>query len=184
MPDTRAPRTPAPTAGPADGLGPVPPDNQPGHQPPWPQDKPQPRSSGAGAGAAAEPGRHPFLFEPLLLPLAAAVGATPWTTWVEVGVDDLEVRFGPWSLRTPLDNVAGATVTGPYRFLKVAGPPHLSFTDRGVTFATNRQQGTCIRFHEPVPGIAPRGLLRHPAATVTVADPRALARHLDPDTDA
>lgn len=176
MPDVRAPGNPVPAAGPSDGLGPVPPGNQPGHQPPWPQDKPLLRPVDTVGDAAT--GRHPFLFEPLLLPLAAAVGATPWTTWVEVGPDDLEVRFGPWSLRTPLGNVADAAVTGPYRFLKVAGPPHLSFRDRGVTFATNRQQGTCIRFHEPVPAIAPRGLFRHPAATVTVVDPRALAEAL------
>lgn len=184
MPDARAPRRKAiPEAGPADGLGPVPPGNQPGHQPPWPQDKPQLQSVERSVDGAAL-GRHPFLFEPLLLPMAMAVGATPWTTWVEVGPDHLEVRFGPWSLRTPLENVAGATVTGPYQLHKVAGPPRLSFTDRGVTFATNRQQGTCIRFHEPVPALVPRGLLRHPAATVTVADPVALARALDPDTDA
>ena len=63
--------------------------------------------------------------------------------------------------------------------IKVLGPPHLSFTDRGVTFATNRDLGLCIRFHEPVPAIAPFGLLRHPGATVTVADPLALGRDLD-----
>ncbi|MGK2950060.1 MAG: hypothetical protein ACSLFP_15925 [Acidimicrobiales bacterium] len=183
MPDVRAPRDPAPAAGPTDGLGPVPPGNQPGHQPPWPQDKPllPPVDDSVEDGGA---GRHPFLFEPLLLPAAAAFGITPWTTWVDVGTDDLEVRFGPWSLRTPLDNVAGATVTGPYRFFKVAGPPHLSFSDRGVTFATNRQQGACIQLHEPVPAIAPRGMLRHPAVTVTVADPVALANHLARVADA
>lgn len=75
-------------------------------------------------------------------------------------------------MATPLDNVVGAEVTGPYRLVKVAGPPHLSLRDRGITFATNRARGTCIRFREPV------GLLRHPAATVTVAAPDALAEAL------
>jgi hypothetical protein len=168
-------------AGPADGLGPVPAANQPGHQPAWPQDKPAPRRRSADAGAVEAPGegRHPFLFEPLLLPFAAAAGVTPWTTGVDIDGGSLRIRFGPWSLETPLDNVVGATVTGPYRLHRVAGPPHLSLRDRGVTFATNRQQGTCIHFDRSVPALLPGGLLRHPAATVTVADPVALAAALD-----
>jgi len=170
--------------GAAEGLGPVPADNQPGHQPPWPQDKPAPgrRPRSPRAARPAAPGsavRHPLLFEPLLLPFALAVGATPWTTWVDVDETTLHIRFGPWSLETPLDNVIGASVTGPYRLHRVAGPPHLSFSDGGITFATNRWQGTCIRFQEPVAALLPSGLLRHPAATVTVADPTALAQALD-----
>jgi hypothetical protein len=91
------------------------------------------------------------------------------------------VRFGPWRLRTPRDNVAGAEVTGPYRAIKVVGGPHVSFADRGVTFATNRRSGACIRFHEPVPALLPWGLVRHPAATVTVTNPGDLTRRLGGD---
>jgi hypothetical protein len=169
----------------ADGLGPVPADNRPGHRPPWPQDKPAPgrrprRPRATTTPAAAGAVRHPFLFDPVMLPAALAVGATPWTTWVDVGDERLHIRFGPWSLACPLDNVVAAEVTGPYRLHKVIGPPHLSFSDGGVTFATNRAQGTCIQFDEPVAGLVPSGLLRHPGATVTVADPHALAEALDP----
>jgi hypothetical protein len=57
---------------------------------------------------------------------------------------------------------------------KVLGPPHLSFRDRGLTFATNQERGVCVRFHEPVAGIDPRGWIRHPGLTVTVEDPEAL----------
>jgi hypothetical protein len=84
-------------------------------------------------------------------------------------------------VRTGLANVAGAEVTGPYAWPKVIGPPHLSFADRGLTFATNPEQGTCIRFRDPVPGIDPIGVLRHPSLTVTVADAPALAELLDRD---
>lgn len=124
--------------------------------------------------------RFDFAFEPLMAPFALAVGVTARTAWVEVdrGADGdagrLEVRFGPWVLRTDLANVAGAEVTGPYHLAKVVGPPHLSFADRGVTFATNRRRGVCLRFHEPVPAALPARLLPHPGATVTVADPEAL----------
>jgi hypothetical protein len=118
---------------------------------------------------------HQFEFEPLLLPFAAAVGVVPALARVELDQRRLLVRFGAWRLSTPVENIAGSTETGPYRFVKVAGPPHLSFADRGVTFATNRRRGLCIQFHEPVPAIEPTGRLRHPAATVTVADPTELA---------
>ena len=43
-----------------------------------------------------------------------------------------------------------------------------SLADRGVTFATNSRRGLCVSFVEPVHGIEPTGVLRHPAATVTV----------------
>ena len=48
----------------------------------------------------------------------------------------------------------------------------------GLTFATNGSQGLCIRFRRSVPGVAPTGLLRRPALTVTVDDVKGLARAL------
>jgi hypothetical protein len=94
--------------------------------------------------------------------------------FVEVTEQTLTARFGPWVVTTPRSNVADATITGPYRWWKVAGPPHLSFADKGLTFATNDLQGVCISFHEPVAGIEFTAKLRHPNLTVTVADPRGL----------
>ena len=89
------------------------------------------------------------------------------------------MRFGPWTLRTPRDNVAEAVETGGFAFLKTAGPPHLSFTDRGVSFATNGRAALCVTFHEPVRAIEPTGVLTHPGATLTVAEPVALRRALE-----
>jgi len=82
----------------------------------------------------------------------------------------LRARFGPWSVETSLRNVAFTRSTGPYHAVKTIGPPHVSLADRGLTFATNDQRGVCIQFDEPVRGIEPIGLLRHPAITVTVDD--------------
>jgi hypothetical protein len=90
----------------------------------------------------------------------------------------LRVAFGPWEVVTPLTNVADAEVTGPYFWLKVIGPAHLSMRDRGLTFATNDRQGVCIRFREPVPGALPLPWLRHPALTITVEDAERLAEVL------
>ena len=132
------------------------------------------RSPGDGYVAAMST-RFPFSFAPAYRLPALVFGITPLTTYVEVDDASLRVRFGPWSLRTPLGNVAGVDLTGDYAFVKTAGPPHLSLSDRGVTFATNGDRGVCVRFHEPVRGIDPTGRIVHPGATVTVADPDGLA---------
>ena len=118
--------------------------------------------------------RHEFDFDPAYRVPALALGITGSTAWVEAGPGDLLVRFGLWRLRTPLDNVAGAELTGDFAWWKTAGPPHLSFSDRGVTFATNGRSAVCLRFHEPVRVLDPTGRLRHPGATLTVREPERL----------
>lgn len=118
--------------------------------------------------------RFPFEFEPLYRLPARALGITDATTWVEVDDERFVARFGPWRVETARSNVRGVGVTGPYGVPKTIGPAHLSLRDRGLTFATNRRQGACITFKEPVTGIDPVGLLRHPGLTVTVADPDGL----------
>jgi hypothetical protein len=119
--------------------------------------------------------RFPFAFERRVLPLSMLAGVVPLTSGVELDADTLRIRFGLWKLTTPLDNVAGVSVTGPYQLLRVAGPPHLSLSDSGITFATNTRRGVCVSFHEPVPAALPVPLLRHGAATVTVVEPDAFA---------
>ena len=69
-----------------------------------------------------------------------------------------------------MSNIAAAEVTGPYAFIKTAGPARLAITDRGLTFASNGDRGVCITFHSPVTGIDPFGRIRHPELTVTVLD--------------
>jgi hypothetical protein len=160
-------------------IGPVPEDNQPGHHPEVEQDKPDgpppiPRAARQRKERQGATGRFRFEFEPKVMPFSAAFGVTPWTAWLDLRPDQLEIRFGPWSLRTDRDNIASAEVTGPYSLPKVAGPAHLSFADRGVTFATTTKRGVCISFREPVRALMPIGPLRHPAVTVTVQDPDRL----------
>jgi hypothetical protein len=123
--------------------------------------------------------RFLFRFAPSYRLPGLLFGVTPQTAHVAVTDTGLHVRFGPWSLTTRRSNIAGTEQTGGFAFVKTAGPPHLSFTDRGVTFATNGDQAVCVRFHEPVKVLDPSGrFLRHPGATLTVADPPALARAL------
>jgi len=102
-------------------------------------------------------------------------GVRTSTCEVRVGAGRLTARFGPWQVQTALDNVADVSITGPYTFVKTAGPAHLSLADRGLTFATNGHRGVCLILRDPIPGIDPFGLLRHPNLTLTVADCEGLA---------
>ncbi len=120
----------------------------------------------------------PFATDARMRPLNRAFGVTPERAEVRVGADEVHVRFGPWSLTTRLDNIVDASVTGPYRWWKVAGPARLSLADRGVTFATSTGPGVCVRFREPMGAIDPMHVIRHPGMTVTVADPEALVAAL------
>lgn len=119
-----------------------------------------------------------FAFEDRYRMPALLFGVTPGRARVVVTDDELLVRFGPWRLRTPLANVSHTQVTGGYAWHRTAGPAHLSLVDRGVTFATTSHRGLCVAFMVPVRAIEPTGVLRHPAATVTVADPEELAAAL------
>ena len=122
--------------------------------------------------------RFPFAFAPSYRLPARALGITPRTAWVEVEDSELRVHFGLWRLRTPLGNITSTELTGGFGYLKTVGPPHLSFSDRGVTFATNGDRALCVSFTEPVAGIDPTRRILHPGATLTVADPEALDRAL------
>ncbi len=119
-----------------------------------------------------------FAFEASYRLPALVFGITPASARVTVTDDELLVRFGPWRLRTPLSNISGTEVSTDYAWYRTAGPAHLSLSDRGVTFATNSRRGLCVSFGQPVRAIEPTGALRHPGATLTVADPDALAAAL------
>ena len=129
-----------------------------------------------------------FRFTSLYRAVGTIFGVRPSTTQVEVRDGRFIARFGRWRLETELSNITDCVVTGGYQVRKTIGPAHLSFADKGLTFATNPDRGLCISFREPVPGIDPKHRILHPALTVTVADPLALRRAIEippgqPDTD-
>ncbi len=119
--------------------------------------------------------RFSFRFADAYRRPARIFGVAPENAWVQVGAGSLEAHFGRWSVRTPLENISAIAVTGPYAFLKTVGPARLAITDRGLTFATNRERGVLVSFHSPVRGL---GVLRHPELTVTVEDVDGLAELL------
>ncbi|MGW5720923.1 hypothetical protein ACWEVP_32445 [Amycolatopsis sp. NPDC003865] len=107
--------------------------------------------------------------------LRRALGAR---SGLELDADGLRVRFGPWSVTTPLANIAGAEASGPFTPLRALGV-RLSLADRGLTFGTTTEGGVCLRFREPVRGIDPWGLIRHPGLTVTVCEPDLVAEAIN-----
>jgi len=116
-----------------------------------------------------EPQRFAFKFQKLYLPMLAAIGVTPATAHVVVTEDRVVARFGPWLCSTPLANVTDVCQTGPYTAVKAIGA-RLSSTDRGLTLGTTTEGGVCLTFEQPITGLDPLGVLRHPGLTVTVAD--------------
>lgn len=113
----------------------------------------------------------PFRFDRVALPLRA-LGVSPRTARVDVTDTHLDVRFGPWSCRTPLTNVKDVQVTRDYIALKAIGPRG-SFADLGATFGTSTVGGVCVCFHDKVSALTPAPI--HPGLTVTVEDLEGLA---------
>ena len=116
------------------------------------------------------PTQFDFAFEGRYRWLLAAAGVVPSTAHVTLTDDDrLVARFGPWVCTTPLANISGMCLTGPYRGYRAIGPRG-SFADRGLTFGTTTAGGVCLLLRDPVPGLEPSGRMRHPGITLTVAD--------------
>ncbi|MGN6694026.1 MAG: Rho termination factor N-terminal domain-containing protein [Aquihabitans sp.] len=122
--------------------------------------------------------RIPFDFDPRYRVAGRLFGVTPSTAYVELGDETFLARFGPWRVETERSNIRGAGISGPYSVIKTIGSAHVSAADRGLTFATNNEVGACLTFREPVSGIDPFGLIKHPGLTITVASPGALVEEL------
>ena len=76
-------------------------------------------------------------------------GVTASRAEVRVDADRLRLRFGPWSVDTPLGNISHIEVTGPYRWWKAIGI-RMSLVDRGITFGTTPSAGICLQLSQPV----------------------------------
>lgn len=118
--------------------------------------------------------RFDFDFEPRFRPMLLLLGVTPRTSSVRLDDSVLDVRFGPWTFSTPVSNISGVHLTGPYRWYTAIGARG-SFADRGLTFGTTTRGGVCLVFRHPVPGLEPTGRMLHPGLTLTVAEPRRFA---------
>jgi hypothetical protein len=117
-----------------------------------------------------EPGSafFPYRFDRRFRAMWGVSGARPDRDGVTLTADGrFRATYGRFVLDTPIDNVTGAHVTGPYRWWTAVGV-RLSFADDGLTFGTNRDAGVCVHFAQRVRAVI--GPRNHSALTVTVED--------------
>jgi hypothetical protein len=112
----------------------------------------------------------PFAFESPLDTWARWFAVVPTRCYVRADPHGFEAVYGLHRLSTVWSNVASVEPTGPYRAWRIFGPARLSLADRGLTMAASTAGGACIRFHRPVRGFDPLGVIRHPGVTLAVDD--------------
>lgn len=109
--------------------------------------------------------------------------AGPDDAWVDLDEDSLTARFGRARVTTPIANIRGWRIEGPWRWITAIGI-RLSIRHRDITFGGSHRGGIRLDFHEPVRV----GPVRPPALYLTVEDLEglgaALAAHGIPGTDA
>lgn len=115
--------------------------------------------------------RHfPYRFDNRWAPVFIALGVRS-SDGVTVTDTELIATFGRAQVRTPLANIAAATVDGPHRWYTAVGL-RLSFTDDGITFGTNHRRGVTLQFKEKVGKVIVRD--GHSSLWVSVDDPEGL----------
>ena len=73
----------------------------------------------------------------------------PEDAWVELRDDTLEARFGRADVSTPLANVAGWRIEGPWLWITAIGIRR-SFRHGDITFGGSPHGGVRLDFREPV----------------------------------
>jgi hypothetical protein len=118
-----------------------------------------------------------FSADPRYRRLLWLFGATGRTARIRVTDDTFSAWFGPCRVRTPLANIASVELTGPFQARRAIGLR--MGRDRGLTMGSTPERGLCIRFHQPVRALPLPGVVKHPALTVTPADPLGLGAALN-----
>jgi hypothetical protein len=118
----------------------------------------------------------PYRYDHRLAPLWLPFRPWPGPQGVTLTDERLVARYGPFRVDVALNQIDGAHITGPYRWLTAVGA-RLSLVDDGLTFGTNATAGVCIHFDPRIRRVI--GLRDHSALTVTVADPEGLVDALN-----
>lgn len=106
-------------------------------------------------------------------PLLRLFGVHGDDAFVELGVDELTARFGAATVRTPLANITGWRIEGPWAWITAIGV-RMSVRHRDLTFGGSPRGGVRLDFRERVPF----GPFRIPALYVTVEDLEGLGSAL------
>jgi hypothetical protein len=97
----------------------------------------------------------------------------PDDAWVELGDDSLEARFGRFRAATPLSNIAGWRIEGPWLWITAIGV-RMSVRHGDITFGGSHRGGVRLDFRERVRV----GPFRVPGLYVTVDDLQGFAAAL------
>jgi hypothetical protein len=115
--------------------------------------------------------------------LRVLFGVTAATAWAAVDAEAVSARFGRFSFSTPLANVAGYRIEGPWRWITAIGVRR-SVRHGDVSFAGSPRGGVRIDLREPITWT----VFRTPAFYVGADDlegfAAALAAHGIPGEDA
>ena len=95
-----------------------------------------------------DPARFPIRIGRRSRPIVRLFTATPATAYVEVG-DDLEIRFGRFRIRTPVANIAGYRIEGPFTWIKAIGVRR-SVLGGDVSFCGSAHGAVRMNLREPV----------------------------------
>jgi hypothetical protein len=106
-------------------------------------------------------------------PVLMFFGVRRDNAWVELD-GDLDVRFGWYRFRTPMDNIVSWSIEGPWLWITAIGV-RMSIRHRDVTFGGSPHGGVRVDFRERVRW----GPLRVPAVYVTVDDLDGFAAELE-----
>ena len=121
----------------------------------------------------ATPRRFPIRVGRRSRPLLRLFVVGPGNAWIDVN-DELVASFGRYGLRTPMSNVTGYRIEGPWLWITAIGV-RMSLRHRDVTFGGSHHGGVRIDFREPVNWL---WRLRAPALYVSADDNDALAAAL------
>ena len=99
-------------------------------------------------------------------------GVTPDSAWVDID-ETLDARFGRFRIRTPLGNITGWRIEGPFRWTRAIGVRR-SVRHADITFGGDTHGAVRIEFRERV-RLRPFSV---PALYVTVDDLEGLGREL------
>ncbi|HEX8028849.1 MAG TPA: hypothetical protein VF491_10330 [Vicinamibacterales bacterium] len=100
--------------------------------------------------------RHfPYNYDNRWFVLFLLLGVNKKTDGVTVTDTEVIAKLGRYSLRTPLSNVKGGSISGPHRWYTAVGVRLSLFdpVDDGITFSTNHYRGVTIEFVDKVPKV-------------------------------
>jgi hypothetical protein len=109
--------------------------------------------------------RFPIRVEERYRAVLRLFGVGPDNAWVEIGDSELVASFGRFGARTPLANVVGWRIEGPWRAITAVGVRR-SIRGGDVTFGGTARGGVRLDFRQAV-RLRP---FRIPALYVTVED--------------